>query len=226
MKSRRLAWKYSSIVPCRSRWSWLRFVKTSAAKRTRSSRLSADPCDEASITTFRSPASSISRKSRCRSIASGVVNGAERRSPPTIHSTVPTSPVDLPAASSIACSRNVVVVFPFVPVTPTTSSSFVGSPKNTSAATAIAALESGTTSCGTATSKDRSATSARAPRSSAAGARSCPSTRAPGTQKKSAPSATARVSYARSAIVVSGRPPITSLGASARIRASSCTLER
>ena len=42
MKSRRFAWKYSSIVPCRSRWSWLRFVKTSTSKRTRSRRRSAD----------------------------------------------------------------------------------------------------------------------------------------------------------------------------------------
>ena len=47
-----------------------------------------------------------------------------------------------PAASRIACSRNAVVVLPFVPVTPATSSSFVGSPKNTSAATAIAARAS------------------------------------------------------------------------------------
>ena len=29
VNSLRFAWKYSSIVPCRSRWSWLRFVKTS-----------------------------------------------------------------------------------------------------------------------------------------------------------------------------------------------------
>src|SRR5947208_2733727 len=57
----------------KSRCSWLRFVKTSAANRTQSRRCSADACDDASIATERSPASSISRKSRCRSIASGVV---------------------------------------------------------------------------------------------------------------------------------------------------------
>ena len=143
MKSRRFAWKYSSIVPCRSRWSWLRLVKTSASNRTRSSRRNAAPCDDASTAALRSPASSISRKRRWSSIASGVVNGAGRRSPPTIHSTVPTSPGARPPASSIECSRNVVVVFPFVPVTPASSSSRVGSPKNTSAATAIAARASG-----------------------------------------------------------------------------------
>ncbi len=137
VNSLRFAWKYSSIVPCRSRWSWLRFVKTSASKRTRSRRRSAAPCELASTAALRSPASSISRKSRCRSIASGVVNGAGRGSPPTRHSTVPTSPGRRPAASRIARSRNAVVVFPFVPVAPASSSSFVGSPKNTSAATAI-----------------------------------------------------------------------------------------
>ena len=65
-----------------------------------------------------------------------------------------------PAASSIARSRNAVVVFPFVPVTPASSSSFVGSPKKTSAATAIDSRDDGTRSCGTSTSSGRSTTSA------------------------------------------------------------------
>ena len=47
--------------------------------------------------------------------------GAGRVTPPTTHSTVPTSPVCRPAASRTERSRNVVVVLPFVPVTPTTS---------------------------------------------------------------------------------------------------------
>ena len=67
----------------KSRWSWLRLVKTSAAKRTRSSRPSAEPCEVASIAQLRSPASSISRNSRWRSIASAVVRVAGRRSPST-----------------------------------------------------------------------------------------------------------------------------------------------
>ena len=145
VKSRRFASKYSSIDPCRSRWSWLRFVKTSASKRTRSSRRSAAPCELASTAALRSPASSISRKRRCRSIASGVVNGAGRRAPPTSHSTVPdeTGPPTCRRRGSTR-SRNAVVVFPFVPVTPASSSSFVGSPKKTSAATAIDSRVDGT----------------------------------------------------------------------------------
>ena len=54
------------------------------------------PCERRLDRRARSPASSISRKSRWRSIASGVVNGAGRRSPPTLHSTVPTSPARRP----------------------------------------------------------------------------------------------------------------------------------
>ena len=49
-----------------------------------------------------------------------------------------------PAASSTERSRNVVVVLPFVPVTPATSSARVGSPKKQSAATAIDARASST----------------------------------------------------------------------------------
>ena len=67
------------------------------------------------------------------------VRRGPRAAPPTTHSTVPTSPVRRPAASRIERSRNAVVVLPFVPVTPATSSRVVGSPKKTSAATAIAA---------------------------------------------------------------------------------------
>ncbi len=74
------------------------------------------------------------------------------------------------------------------------SSSFVGSPKNTSAAGAIAARASATTICGTWTASSRSTTSATAPPATASVAKSWPSTRAPGTQKKSAPGTTARAS--------------------------------
>ena len=73
-----------------------------AAKRTRSSRCSCDACDDASIAHERSPASSISRNVRCRSIASGVVRTTPRRSPPTRASTVPSRPGRRPAAARIA----------------------------------------------------------------------------------------------------------------------------
>ncbi len=137
------------MSPWKSRWSWLKFVNTSTAKRTRSSRCSSDACDDASIAHERSPASSISRNVRCRSIASGVVRSTPRRSPPTRASTVPSRPGRRPAAARIAYRRNDVVVFPLVPVTAATWSSSVGCPKNSSAATAIAARASATCSCGT-----------------------------------------------------------------------------
>ena len=55
------------------------------------------------------------------------------------------------------------VVFPLVPVTPATASSSVGWPKKTSAAAAIAARTSVTTSCGTGSGSACVTTSATAP---------------------------------------------------------------
>jgi hypothetical protein len=107
---------------------------------------------------------------------------------------VPSSAGLRPAAARIAKSRNVVVVLPLVPVTPATSSSWLGRPKNSSAATAIAARESGTIACGTGRSSGRSTTSATAPRATASGAKTCPSARSPRTQKNNAPGVTARAS--------------------------------
>ncbi len=54
-----------------------------------------------------------------------------------------------PASARIECSRNAVVVLPFVPVTATTSSSRDGSPKNAAAVGPIASRTLGTTCCGT-----------------------------------------------------------------------------
>ena len=65
-----------------------------------------------------------------------------------------------------------VVVLPFVPVTPATSSDRVGWPKKLSAATAIAARASSTRSCGTSSSSGRSTTRAAAPAATARGAKS------------------------------------------------------
>ena len=64
------------------------------------------------------------------------------------------------------------MLLPFVPLTPTTVSRSVGAPKKASAATAIAAREDSTTSCGTATSTGCSTTRAAAPAATAAPARS------------------------------------------------------
>ena len=112
----------------KSRWSWLRFVKTDAAQWMPSARRSSSACEEISIAHATSPASSISRNVRWRSIASGVVRSTGRASPPTIDVTVPSSPLCIPAASSIARTSQAEVVLPLVPVTPTTRSSAVGSP--------------------------------------------------------------------------------------------------
>ena len=70
----------------------MRFVKTSAAKRVPSRRPFTDAIDVASITHVRLPASSISRKSRCRSIDSGVFSPTVRVSVPTRRSTFVSRP--------------------------------------------------------------------------------------------------------------------------------------
>ena len=73
-----------------------------AAQWMPSARRSSSACEEISIAQATSPPSSISRNVRWRSIASGVVRWTGRASPPTIDVTVPSSPVCIPAASSIA----------------------------------------------------------------------------------------------------------------------------
>ena len=74
---------------------------------------------------------------RCAGGRSPPASSARPRGPPPpiTDLTVPSSPHCRPAASSSARTRNAVVVFPFVPVTPTTSSDAVGSPKKRAAAT-------------------------------------------------------------------------------------------
>ena len=96
--------------------------------------------------------------------------------------------------SFVTTTIDAVVVFPLVPVTPTTRSSPVGSPQNRAAKVAIAARASPTTTCATGRSSSRSTTRATAPASTAATAKSCPSVFSPGTQKNSAPGTTFRLS--------------------------------
>jgi hypothetical protein len=74
------------------------------------------------------PRSTISRSRPCTSGASGVVRVASRTSLPIRWPTVPSTPQVMPAASKIAPSRYAVVVFPFVPVMPTTCISALGLP--------------------------------------------------------------------------------------------------
>ena len=126
--SLRLAAKYASIVSWKSRWSWVRLVKTRHANRIPATRPSSSACEETSMAAARSPPSTMRRKVCWRSIASGVVRSTSSSTPPTTRLTVPSRPVWRPAASSRWRTRKAVVVFPFVPVIPTTSSSAVGSP--------------------------------------------------------------------------------------------------
>ena len=90
--------------------------------------------------------------------------------------------------------ENVVVVFPLVPVTPTTASSSVGLPKNSSAATAIDARTDSTTSCGTATVERALDDKRDGTLRDASAAKSCPSARRAGDAEEERARATARVS--------------------------------
>ncbi len=182
------------MVAWKSRWSWVRLVKIAAVKWIASARRSSSACDETSIAHATSPPSSICLRSRCSSIASGVVLTTSFSTPPITDFTVPSRPVWRPAASSSSRARNAVVVFPFVPVTPTTSSVALGSPLNRAAAGAIAARTSGTWISGMPRFRGRSTTSATAPRAAASGAKSCPSRVIPTTQKNSVPGVTRRLS--------------------------------
>ena len=67
---------------------------------------------------------------------------------PTRVSTVPISPVEMPAASSADTARNEVVVLPSVPVTPTVAISCDGSRYHHAAALASDGRAAATTSCG------------------------------------------------------------------------------
>ncbi len=159
-----------------------------------SARCSWSACEETSITHAPSPPSAIRPNIACRSIASGVVRTAGTATPATTCSTVPSSPVRVPAASSSDRVRKAVVVLPFVPVIPTISRRPVGSPWNRAATGAIAARTPGTRTSGTPSPSGRWTTSATAPRAIASGAKSCPSAVKPGTQKNRAPGCTVRAS--------------------------------
>ena len=89
---------------------------------------------------------------------------------------VPTTPGGRPAARKIASRTYVVVVFPFVPVTPTRGKRSDGRPKNAADIGPIARRTDGTRTCAHETATARSATTTTAPRDSASGAKSCPST--------------------------------------------------
>ena len=64
------------------------------------------------------PSSTIRAKRPCRSGASGVVSGVFTSRPPIRVPTVPMTPARWPASSSALSASRVVVVLPWVPVTP------------------------------------------------------------------------------------------------------------
>jgi hypothetical protein len=109
-----LAAKYASIVPWWSRWSGVRFVNTATAKRVPATR----PWDRAWDGHLHGDGPASRRRawpaSRPGSSGpSGVLGG-----PPGRALQVADGGVGRPSASRMAASRWVVVVLPFVPVTP------------------------------------------------------------------------------------------------------------
>src|SRR5438132_181329 len=120
--SRRLAIRYRSSVPWKSRWSCVRFVNTATSNASPSARASASACEDTSIATPRTPRSRMCASIACRSSASGVVWLAGRVSSPSTYWIVPITPVARPCARSSASIRYEVVVLPLVPVMPTSAS--------------------------------------------------------------------------------------------------------
>ena len=106
----------------------MRLVNTATEYRMPSTRCWCSPCEETSIATAVTPSSAIVATSRCRSGASGVVLGKGSGRPSIRTPVVPITPGVRPSARRIASSRKVVVVFPFVPVTPTTVIPSAGRP--------------------------------------------------------------------------------------------------
>ena len=114
----------------------MRFVKAATRKRTALTRPSSIACDETSIATCVAPRVRISAIARARSSASGVVCSAVTRHAPNEWPTVPITPQDgNPSAPSMAArTKCAVVVLPFVPVSPMTSSANDGWPYTADAA--------------------------------------------------------------------------------------------
>ena len=101
----------------------MRLVKSTASRSMPTVRSMNRACELASRAHAWSPAATISRNMRCRSIESAVVRVTGRSRPPMRLATVPRSPLGRPAASQIAATRCAVVVLPLVPVTALTSRS-------------------------------------------------------------------------------------------------------
>ena len=216
---RALAAKYSSSEPCTSRCSRVRLVKHTAANRVPSTRCSASACELTSIVTVSAPRPTSSASVRCSSGASGVVNGIGTTSSRNRTPSVPITAGFPPAARRIPASRNVVVVFPFVPVTPATGMRREGSPWMRAASGPIEPRTEATRAWGTRRARPATVCStsrAAAPASTAPAAKAWPSTRAPGMQQKSAPGTAERLSWVTSATATGASSMISSTSVASR----------
>ena len=83
----------------------MRFVKTPAAKRVRSTRRCDSACEETSMAHAPHPRATISRSICWTSTDSGVVRVAGRSSPPVRYTIVPSMPQRTAAASNSALTR-------------------------------------------------------------------------------------------------------------------------
>ena len=123
----------------------MRLVNAVTANRVAHVRRKSSACELTSMATTSQCASRMRANSSCRSGDSGVVCAVLARSSPTRTPTVPMTPVRLPATRAICSTRNVVVVLPLVPVTPTRAKSFEGSSWKLADTCAMALRVSGTT---------------------------------------------------------------------------------
>src|SRR5215213_759386 len=189
------------MSPCSSRWSWLKFVKAATSYTAPSTRCCASAWLETSIEHTSTPRSRMAASRPCSSGASGVVRTLGTRWSATRISTVPTRPVVRPAARRTASRRYVVVVLPFVPVTPISCRSRAGEPYTCADTAPRTARGSATTTAGSVhpwpTSRrapSRSVTTATAPDACTAAAKSAPCARAPGSAAYRSPGRTERES--------------------------------
>ena len=211
----------------KSRCSWLRFVKTSAAKRTRSRRCNADACDDASI---------------ARRAVAGVEHLAEeplqvdrlRRRPLDAAALAADPRLDRPDEARPAAGggedreeqhrrRRLAVR--------AGDAGDLRAPRSAARRTRPPRAPSRRARrrrrpAEPRSSSGRSTTSAAAPAASASAAKSCPSTCAPRTQKNAAPGVTARASYARSDSSTGARPTTSTAPTAAARRSRSIIARR
>ena len=100
-------------------WSSEKFVNKTISNWHPSTLCNFKLCEETSITQTSTPSSTICLNICCNSRLSGAVLSLSLILFPFIYvAIVPINPTFLPAFSNISLIINVVVVFPFVPVTP------------------------------------------------------------------------------------------------------------